>query len=131
MVDVMGLGLVALGGGLLWSANRKYRERTTTRLKPGEVRPEFAVAGEIMRPIILFIVGFFALKMTLFYFALGGNRMLSALQYGGLMFVLGAYAVSLYAATAKRPDQAPANANASPAEPATADPSAEDLRPAT
>jgi hypothetical protein len=129
MVDVMGLGLVALGGGLLWSANRKYRERTTTVLKPGEIRPEFAAAGEIMRPIILFIVGFIALKMSLFYFALGGNRLLTGLQYGGLMFVLGAYVVSLYASTMQRPEQAPAETKPDAAAP-IAEPVAEELRPA-
>ena len=77
-----------------------------------------------MRPIILFIVGFFALKMSLFYFAFGGNRMLTGLQYGGLMFVLGAYVVSLYASTARRPQQAVAKTG----EPAAAPVEAEETR---
>jgi hypothetical protein len=112
MHDWMGIGLIALGGFLVVSAYRKYRERTTTVIAPGQIRPEFAVAGEIMLPIILFIVGFFALKMSLFYFALGGSRMLTGLEYGGLMFVLGAYVASLYASTVKRKEQAPATADA-------------------
>ena len=114
MHDWMGFGLVALGIGLIVSAARKYRERTGTALIAGQIRPEFAVAGEIMRPIILFIVAFFAFKMSLFYFAFGGNRMLTPLQYGGLMFVLGAYVVSLFAATVKRPVKAPAPTEAAP-----------------
>ena len=37
MHDWMGIGLIALGLGLIVSAARKYRERTTTVLAPGQV----------------------------------------------------------------------------------------------
>jgi hypothetical protein len=58
--------------------------------------------GEIMRPIILFALGFVALKMTLFYAVLGGQRYLSPLDFGGFLFVLAAYGTWLVLAT-KRP----------------------------
>ena len=34
--------------------------------------------GEIVRPLMLFAVGLFALKMSLFYFVLGGERLSDA-----------------------------------------------------
>jgi hypothetical protein len=71
-------------------------------LPVGAIRPEFAAMGEMIRPLILFAVGVFALKMTLFYFVLGGQRFLTPLDFAGLLFVLAAYAAWLVMAT-KRP----------------------------
>ena len=61
--------------------------------------------GEIMRPVVLFVVGIFAVEMVAVYFVFGGSRFLTALDFGGIMFVLAAYTGYLLAATAK---QAPA-----------------------
>ena len=36
--------------------------------------------GEIMRPVVLFVVGIFALEMVLLYFVFGGARFLTALD---------------------------------------------------
>lgn len=58
--------------------------------------------GEMIRPLILFAVAIFALKMTLFYFVLGGQRFLTPLDFAGILFVLAAYAGWLVMAT-KRP----------------------------
>ena len=57
--------------------------------------------GEMVRPLILFGVGFVALKMSLFYFVLGGDRLLTTIDFAGLMFVLAAYCLYLVAATMK------------------------------
>lgn len=101
MHDWLGLGLVLLGFGLLAAAVMK--RRTSARMAPGDgsIRPEFAAAGEIVRPMVLFVVALFAATMSLFYFALGGQQTLTTLRYGGVMFVLAAYAVYLLIATTK------------------------------
>ena len=72
-------------------------------LPDGAIRPEFAAMGEIVRPLILFAVGFFALKMTLFYFVLGGQRYLTALDFAGILFVLATYSFYVVLATKARP----------------------------
>jgi hypothetical protein len=102
MHDWLGVGLIALGVGLLVSGVLKRRAKLRTVYPPGAIRPEFAAMGEIMRPVILFFVGWFALKMTLFYFVLGGQRYLSPLDFVGILFVLAAYVTWLILAT-KRP----------------------------
>jgi hypothetical protein len=101
MHDWLGLALVALGFGLLGAAVMKRRNRARTVAVAGSIRPEFAAMGEIVRPMVLFVVALFAAKMTLFYFVLGGQRMLTTLQYGGVMLVLAAYTVYLVIATTK------------------------------
>lgn len=100
MHDWMGTGLIALGLGLIVSGVLKRRGRT--RAPVGAIRPEFAAMGEMIRPLILFAVGIFAAKMTLFYFVLGGERFLTPLDFAGILFVLAAYASWLVLAT-KRP----------------------------
>ena len=122
MHDWLGLALNALGLGLVGAAVMKRRTRSRTVLAAGSIRPEFAAMGEIIRPMVLFVVVLFAAKMTLFYFVLGGRTMLTALQYGGVMFVLAAYAGYLIIATTKV-------AQAS-SEPVVAEPIATDIRSA-
>lgn len=101
MHDWLGFGLIALGLGLLFAGFVKHRNRLRTPVEAGAIRPEFAAMGEIARPLVLFAVGFVALKMSLFYFVLGGDKLLTALDYAGLMFVLAAYCLYLVAATMK------------------------------
>jgi hypothetical protein len=110
MHDWLGIGLVALGLGLIGSAIMKRQSRMRNPVPAGAIRPEFAAMGEMVRPIILFAVAFFALKMTVFYFVLGGQRYLTPLDYAGILFVLAAYCGWLVVATTKRPVAAAAPA---------------------
>src|SRR5690349_17407855 len=117
MHDWLGMALVALGFGLLAAAVTKRRNRARTVAAAGSIRPEFAAMGEIVRPMVLFVVALFAAKMTLFYFVLGGQHMLTTLQYGGVMFVLAAYAAYLVIATTKVAEAQAPEAAAEPANP--------------
>jgi hypothetical protein len=102
MHDFLGIGLIALGLGLAVAGVFKYRSRQNTPVPVGAIRPEFAVMGEIVRPMVLFVVGLIAFKMSLFYFVFNGDRLLTPLGYWGLMFVLASYCGYLVAATTKR-----------------------------
>jgi hypothetical protein len=104
MHDWMGIGLIALGLGLIGSGVIKRRSRMRNPVPAGAIRPEFAAMGEMIRPLILFAVAVFALKMTLFYFLLGGQRFLTPLDFAGILFVLAAYTGFLVMAT-RRPVQ--------------------------
>jgi hypothetical protein len=111
MHDWLGMGLIPLGVGLLISGVIKRRTRMATVVPAGAIRPEFAAMGDIMRPIILFIVAYFAFKMSLFYFVLGGDKYLSPLDFSGILFVLASYSTWLVLATKRRRtarDEAPA-----------------------
>jgi hypothetical protein len=99
MHDLLGIGLLALGLGLIASGIIKHRTRMRSPTPAGAIRPEFAAMGEMIRPLILFAVGLFALKMTLFYFVLGGQGFLKPLDFAGILFVLAAYAGWLVMAT--------------------------------
>jgi cation transporter-like permease len=96
------MAMLPVGLGLAGAAVMKRRSRAQTVIREGDIRPEFAVMGQIMRPIILFLVCLFAAKMTLFYFLLGGQKFLTPLDYGGILFVLATYAGYLIAATSKQ-----------------------------
>ena len=100
MHDWMGLGLFAVGLGLVVSGIIKRRARAAAPI--GAIRPEFAAMGEMIRPLILFAIAVFALKITVFYFAFGGARFLTRLDFASILFVLVAYAGWLIVAT-KRP----------------------------
>lgn len=113
MHDWLGVGLIALGLGLIGHGFMKRQAKLRNPLPAGSIRPEFAAMGEIVRPLILFFVGVFALKMSLFYFVLGGQRFLTPLEYGGILFVLASYSGWLVLAT-KRPVMAPARNEALP-----------------
>lgn len=106
MHDWLGMALIALGLGLLASGVTKRRAPVRTAVQAGAIRPEFAALGEIIRPVIFFCVGVFALKMTLFYFVLGGQRFLSPLDFAGILFVLATY-VAWLALVTKRPAAPP------------------------
>lgn len=102
MHDWLGIGLIAFGLALIVSGVVKRQARVRSPVPAGAIRPEFAAMGQTVRPLILFAVAIFALKMTLFYFMFNGQRFLSALDFAGLLFVLAAYAGWLVMAT-KRP----------------------------
>jgi hypothetical protein len=123
MHNWLGAGLVALGIGLLVSGVMKRQAKLrAAEAAPGaipDIRPEFAAMGEIMRPIILFALGFVGLKMTLFYAVLGGQHYMSPLDFGGFLFVLVAYGIWLVLAT-KRPAPRPARQAETGAQPAAA-----------
>src|ERR1700760_5183148 len=99
MHDWMGVGLFAVGLGLTGSGIMKHRAKTQQAAPAGAIRPEFAAMGEMIRPLILFAVAVFALKMTLFYFLLGGQKFLTPLDFAGILFILAAYTGWLVMAT--------------------------------
>jgi hypothetical protein len=99
MHDWLGIGLIALGLGLLAAGFRKHRTRMRRPLSPGAIRPEFAAMGEMIRPLVLFAVAFVVLKMTVFYFLFDGRRLLSPLDFASILFVLAAYAGYMVLAT--------------------------------
>jgi hypothetical protein len=101
MHDWLGIGLIALGLGLLAAGFGKHQTRMRTPLRAGDIRPEFAAMGEMIRPLVLFAVAFVALKMTVFYFLFDGRRFLSQLDFASILFVLAAYAGYLVLATTK------------------------------
>nr|WP_294528625.1 hypothetical protein [uncultured Rhodopila sp.] len=103
----LGLAMIPLGLGMAVAAFMKRRSRMTGTTPAGQIRPEFAMMGEIMRPVVLFVVGLFALQMVLLYFVFGGAQFLTALDFGGIMFVLAAYTGYLLVATAKQAAPAP------------------------
>jgi hypothetical protein len=98
----LGMAMIPLGLGMAVAAFMKRRSRMTAVTPAGQIRPEFAAIGEIMRPVVLFVVGIFAVEMVLLYFVFGGARFLTALDFGGVMFVLVTYTGYLLAATAKQ-----------------------------
>ncbi len=60
----------------------------------GGVEPELssmAVFGEITRPIILFVLGVIAVKMTIIYIMIDGGEYFSYFDLAGLLFVLASY----------------------------------------
>jgi hypothetical protein len=108
--------MIPLAIGMAVAAVMKRRSRMNSVTPAGQIRPEFAVMGEIMRPIVLFVVGVFAVEMLLLYFVFGGSQWMTPLDFGGVMFVLATYTVYLLVATAKQ-KQAPAvDASAEPSD---------------
>ena len=101
MHDWLAMGLIPTGLGILAAGIVKRRAKIRAPLPAGAIRPEFAAMGEMVRPIMMVAVGFIALKMTLFYFVLGGRAYLTPLDFAGLLFVLGSYAGYVVLATAK------------------------------
>jgi hypothetical protein len=101
MHDWLGFTLVALGFGLVGVAVQKRRIRMRTVLAAGSIRPKFVAMGEILRPVVLFVVALLAAQTTLFYFLLGGQHSVTMLQYAGVMLVLAAYAGYMVVATTK------------------------------
>jgi hypothetical protein len=105
MHNGLGIALFALGLGLIGSGIARRRARARTPIPSGAIRPEFAAMGEMIRPILLFAVGVFALKISLFYWVFGGQQYLSPFDFADVLFVLATYAGWLVMAT-KRPPEA-------------------------
>ncbi len=92
MHDWLGVGLIALGLGLIGFGTMKRRQRLRVVHPPGSIRPEFAGMTGIVRPLLLWALGFFAVETCLHYFMLGGRDLLSPLDFGGILFLLAAFA---------------------------------------
>lgn len=100
----IGAVLTLIGIWLLYSAMAHCRRVLTARRSctglteigalPKVESPMF-VFGEIMRPIILFGLGIFALKVTVAYFLLGAGRILSLFDLAGALFAIAAYGIWL------------------------------------
>jgi hypothetical protein len=103
MHDWLSMGLTAVGFRLVILGIMKRRRRLRTLVPAGAIRPEFAAMGATIRPLVLFVVAIFALKMTLFYFVFGGRRYLTPLDFAAVLFVLAAYALYLVLATTRPP----------------------------
>jgi len=99
MRNLLGLGLIVLGSGTLVHAGFKRRAKLRPVDPANAVRPQFQAMGEIMRPIILFCIVVVAAKMSFFYLVLGGGGLLTPLDFGGMLYALGAYAVWMVIAT--------------------------------
>jgi acyl-CoA synthetase (AMP-forming)/AMP-acid ligase II len=98
----LGMAMIPIGIGMAVAAFMKHRSRMSNASSAGQMRPEFAAMGEIMRPIVLFVVGIFAAEMILLYFVFGGRQFMTALDFGGIMFVLATYTGYLLVATRKQ-----------------------------
>jgi hypothetical protein len=61
-----------------------------------------AVFGEIMRPVILFLLAYAAIKTVLLYVALDGQELLSWFDLAGMLALLGAYGVWMSVRTTYR-----------------------------
>jgi hypothetical protein len=98
----LGMAMIPIGIGMAVAASMKLRNRLSVASPAGQIRPEFAAMGEIMRPIVLFVIGIFAAEMILLYFVFGGQRFMTPLDFGGIMFVLLAYTGYVLVATRKQ-----------------------------
>ncbi len=96
----IGLGCVLVGVALIYFANAHKkrvldaRAAAAARGEPPPPEPalnSIAVFGEIVGPIILFFLGYLALKTTFVYFAFDGGRYLSYFDLGGFLFAIGGY----------------------------------------
>jgi len=104
MHDWLGVGLIALAVAIGVATVLKRRRQIRTPYPPGAIRPEFAAMGEMLRPLLLFVVGLFAVKFTLFYFFFSaGRELLSPLEFVGILAVLAAYAVHIILTVGTRP----------------------------
>ncbi len=101
MHDWLGLGLTALGLGLVGTGVLKRRNRIRTRVPAEAIRPEFAAMGAVIRPLVLCFIAVLAVKMSLFYFLFGGQRYLTPRDFAAILFLLAAYAAYLVLATTK------------------------------
>ena len=100
-----------LGAWLFYSALAHRRRVLAARRRDaifgelGGSRPfdrPLATFGAILRPIIIFGLGYFALKVTLVYFLLGAGRFLSLFDLVGVIFLLAAYGTWLVLQTSYR-----------------------------
>jgi hypothetical protein len=108
MQDWVGAGLMAVAAAICAGTVLKRRRQIRTPYPPGAIRPEFAAMGEMVRPLLLFVVGLFAAKFTLFYFLFSaGHELLSPLEFAGVLVVLAAYAVHIILTVRTRPVERP------------------------
>ncbi len=88
----LGIALIALGFSLIGFGVVKRRQRARTVHPPGSIRPEFAGMSGIVRPMLLWVIGFFAVETCLHYFMLGGSALMAPLDFAGILFLLASFA---------------------------------------
>jgi hypothetical protein len=102
-----GAALFAIGAWLIFSALAQRGRVLTTRRKSEaqEVIPtnsSLIALGDIFRPLVIIGLIYFAVKVTLAYVLLDGNRIFSLFDLSGLLFLLAAYAIWLIVKTKYR-----------------------------
>jgi hypothetical protein len=102
-----GAALFAIGAWLVYSA-LAHRRRIVADLRHGGPRQaitansSLTALGDIFRPLVIIGVVYFAIKVTLAYILLDGDRIFSLFDLSGLLCLLAAYAVWLTVKTKYR-----------------------------
>lgn len=82
---VAGMALIGLG----WVKRQKRRQIV---YPAGSIRPEYVGMSDYVRPMLLWVLGFFAVETTFHYFMLGGSDFLKPLDFAGILFLFAAFA---------------------------------------
>jgi hypothetical protein len=116
MRNCTGAALVLIGAWLVWSGLLHRARVVRARPRPAPVGPAEEPApetsglvafGAILRPLIFFVLGYFAIKVTTAYLLLDRGRYFSPFDLAGLLFLLAAYALWLTLQTNYREALAP------------------------
>jgi hypothetical protein len=97
----LGIALIVVGSGLIGFGFVKRRTRAATVHPPGSMRPEFAGMSGIVRPLLLWVIGFFAAETCVHYFMLGGRALMGPLDFAGILFLLASFAAYVALAITK------------------------------
>jgi hypothetical protein len=92
MRGLLGPALFVAGAALIALGVAKRRKRRQRVHPPGSIRPEFAGMSNMVRPLLLWTLGFFAAETTLHYFMMGGSSFLSPFDFAGILFLFAAFA---------------------------------------
>ncbi len=101
MHDWLGPALFAAGVALIGYGWVKRGKRRRVVYPAGSIRPEYVGMSELVRPLLLLALGFFAAETTFHYFVLGGNGLITPVDFGGILFLFASFAV--YVLLAVRP----------------------------